>query len=169
MNLLMSDTPLPVTLPGTCRYVDLSKLTIANCMGCFGCWVKTPGSCVLRDDAVKVYPLIAKSTNLLYVSRIKYGSYDVTMKTMLERASPIQQAFIRVHQGETHHVQRAVEKKQAVIVAYGAQSQEEKRLFERLVERNARNMQFWSHRVRFVCEEDLFAAVEQEVAKWDDC
>lgn len=169
MNLLMSDTPLSVTLPGTCRYVDLSKLTIANCMGCFGCWVKTPGSCVLRDDAVKVYPLIAKSTNLLYVSRIKYGSYDVTMKTMLERAIPIQQAFIRVHQGETHHVQRAVEKKQAVIVAYGAQSQEEKRLFERLVERNARNMQFWSHRVRFVCEEDLFAAVEQEVAKWDDC
>ena len=91
------------------------------------------------------------------------------MKTMLERAIPIQQAFIRVHQGETHHVQRAVEKKQAVIVAYGAQSQEEKRLFERLVERNARNMQFWSHRVRFVCKEDLFAAVEQEVAKWADC
>jgi multimeric flavodoxin WrbA len=22
---------------------------IHNCIGCFGCWVKTPGACVIRD------------------------------------------------------------------------------------------------------------------------
>ena len=30
------------------RYVDLSSLKISNCVGCFGCWVKTPGKCVIR-------------------------------------------------------------------------------------------------------------------------
>lgn len=113
MNLILSDRPL--CLPGIgcggTEYIDLSQLHIANCVGCFGCWTKTPGKCVIRDDAVQVYPRIAQSDRVLYVSRVKYGGYDTTMKTMLERAIPVQQAFIRLWQGETHHVQRAVKPK----------------------------------------------------------
>ena len=41
------------------------------------------------------------------------------MKTMLERAIPIQQAFIRLVDGETHHFQRRVEPKEVAILAYG--------------------------------------------------
>ena len=73
---------------------------------------------MIRDDAVKVYPIIADSEKIIYVSHIKYGSYDTVMKTMLERAIPIQQAFIRIYNNETHHVQRAVKDKEAVIIAY---------------------------------------------------
>lgn len=109
----MSDRPLEVTLRDDARmkYIDLSSLKIANCMGCFGCWTKTPGRCVIRDDATTVYPYIAQSEELLYVSRVKYGGYDTVMKTMLERAIPVQQAFLRIFKGETHHVQRAVSMK----------------------------------------------------------
>ena len=110
MKLIMSDRPLHLDLPDNdeIRYVDLSSLKIANCVGCFGCWTRTPGRCVIRDDATRVYPLIAQSDTVVYVSRLRYGGYDSTMKTMLERAIPIQQAFIRIHRGETHHVQRGV-------------------------------------------------------------
>ena len=110
MNLILSDRPLDLSglsTSGT-EYFDLSRLKIANCVGCFGCWTKTPGRCVIRDDAVRVYPCIAASDRVLYVSRVRYGGYDVPMKTMLERAIPVQQAFLRLHRGETHHVQRAV-------------------------------------------------------------
>ena len=168
MNLLMTDTPLSVPLPpgeGN-RYVDLSQLNIHNCVGCFGCWVKTPGRCVIRDDAVKVYPLIAASSRVIYVSRLYCGSYDTVMKTMLERAIPVQQAFIRLHQGETHHVQRRVGDKQAVIVAYGAKDQEERDIFSRLVERNAKNMCFRDWQIRFVDPQDLEETVAREVAAW---
>lgn len=171
MNLLISDTALPNGLPERAdfRYLELSGMKIANCIGCFCCWVKTPGRCVLRDDAVKIYPLIAKSERLLYVSRIYLGSYDIPMKTLLERAIPIQQAFIRLHNGETHHVQRAVAEKDAVILAYGADSQEEQILFERLVARNANNMAFRTWRVRFVAESGLENAIREEVQAWETC
>lgn len=171
MNLLMSDRPLSLQLPQDQdnRYVDVSQLKIANCVGCFGCWVKTPGKCVIRDDATTVYPLIAKSQKLIYVSRICFGGYDLVMKKMLERAIPIQQAFIRLHNGETHHVQRCVEEKDAVIIAYGAQSQEEENLFSKLVARNANNMMFRSWRIRFVQESQVEAAVEEEVRAWKEC
>ena len=168
MNLILSDCRLPIQIPDEkeIEWVDLSELKISNCVGCFGCWTRTPGRCVIRDDATRVYPLIAASEKVLYVTHVKYGGYDTVMKTMLERAIPVQQAFLRIVQGETHHVQRAVVPKQAVIVAYGETSEEEQALFRRLVERNARNMNFASHRVVF-CRPDLVGEqVRKELTAW---
>ena len=91
---------------------------------------------------------------------------QVVMKTMLERAIPVQQAFIRLLDGETHHVQRAVVPKKATIVAYGARDREEEELFRRLVARNAKNMSFQSYEIRFTDEEQVEAAVRQEVETW---
>lgn len=168
MKLILSDKPLDIVLPDKeeIKYVDLSALKIANCIGCFGCWTKTPGRCVIRDDATKVYPYIAQSDTLLYVSHIRYGGYDTVMKTMLERAIPIQQAFIRIHEGETHHVQRLVVEKSATIIAYGDIVEEEKEIFNQLVQRNAHNMNFKSYEVIFVTENMLDKAVEKVLETW---
>ncbi|MBU3804977.1 MAG: NAD(P)H-dependent oxidoreductase [Candidatus Cellulosilyticum pullistercoris] len=168
MKLLMMDTLLDIEIGNENKLVDLSTLNIKNCVGCFGCWVKTPGKCVIRDDATSVYPLIAKSNEVIYVSHVRYGSYDTIMKTMLERAIPIQQAFIRIHNGETHHVQRDVKKKKATIIAYGEIDKEEKEIFSELVKRNAHNMLFDSVKIVFTTKEELLKTVEQEVAKWQN-
>lgn len=118
----MTDCPVDLSFlkDEAVKYINLSSLRIANCVGCFGCWTKTPGKCVIRDDATWVYPCIAASNTVLYVSRLCYGGYDSVMKTMLERAIPVQQAFIRIYKGETHHVQRAVMPKKATIRKYSA-------------------------------------------------
>lgn len=168
MKLILSDRhlELPEADHPSIKFIDLSKLKIANCIGCFGCWTKTPGRCVIRDDAVNVYPYIAKSNSVLYISRVKYGGYDTTMKTMLERAIPVQQAFIRLVHGETHHIQRDVVQKRAVVVGYGASSKEEQNLFCKLVARNANNMNFESFRVVFASEQELEATVRKEVSAW---
>ncbi len=169
MNLVLSDRKfnfLNQQYP-TIQFIDVSRLNIANCVGCFGCWTKTPGKCVIRDDAVKVYPQIAASDRILYVSKIKYGGYDTVMKTMLERSIPVQQAFIRLLHGETHHVQRDVVPKKAVIIGYGDISAEEQKIFRSLVERNAKNMNFESYRIIFADENEVEAAVRNEVAAWE--
>lgn len=168
MRLILSDRPLdiPQTDTPSATFIDLSQLKIANCVGCFGCWTKTPGKCVIRDDAVRVYPLIAASDQIMYVSRVKYGGYDTIMKTMLERAIPVQQAFIRLYHGETHHVQRRVVTKQAVIIGYGDTSAEEQDIFRQLVTRNANNMNFADYRVVFVPESELELTVRNEVMAW---
>lgn len=169
MKLILSDKPLKINFKDNNenKYIDLSTLKINNCIGCFSCWTKTPGKCIIRDDAVKVYPLIAKSNTLIYISKIKYGCYDTPMKTMLERAIPIQQAFIRLLHGEAHHVQRDVAMKKAVIIAYGNISKEEQEVFKSLINRNSHNMNFESFEVKFVKEEELDEVILAEVKKWE--
>lgn len=169
MKLMMSDRPLffpQGTFDDEWRLIDLSAFNIHRCTGCFGCWVKTPGKCVIRDDAVKIYPCIAQSDLVVYISRICYGGYDVPMKTMLERAIPVQMAFIRLVNGETHHVQRAVVPKKALIVAYGADTEEEEEVFRHLVARNAKNMNFAQYKICFVRDEQVEEIVRKELAVW---
>ena len=160
---------LVLILAGTGAVIDLSQLKIGPCVGCFGCWVKTPGKCVIRDDACRVYPYLAKSTRLLLVSRVRYGSYDTVMKTMLERAIPIQQAFLRLVQGEIHHKMRDVAPKEATILGYGALSERERQVFSHMVHRNARNLQFSSLRLCFAGEEQVEQTAREEVRRWKSC
>ncbi len=144
MKLILSDRTLALPECGfDVEWIDLSQLDITNCVGCFGCWTRTPGKCVIRDDAVRVYPRIAESSQVMYISRIRYGGYDTPMKTMLEVP------------------------KRAVIIGYGARSDAERALFRRLVARNARNMNFERHRVVFAAEQDLEQIVREEVLAWE--
>lgn len=169
MKLILSDRPLDIHFsnPHEIRYFNLSELKIANCTGCFSCWTKTPGKCVIRDDATRVYPCIARSNAILYVSRLKYGGYDTVMKTMLERAIPIQKAFIRIHQGETHHVQRNVIPKKAVIIAYGDIDDEEQEIFRELIARNGRNMNFKNYEIIFTSESMTDIMVTKILEQWE--
>ena len=170
MDLVISDRALDLAGAGaTATVIDLSQLKIGPCVGCFGCWVNTPGKCVIRDDACRVYPYLAKSTRLLLVSRVRYGSYDTVMKTMLERAIPIQQAFLRLVQGEIHHKMRDVAPKEATILGYGALSERERQVFSHMVHRNARNLQFSSLRLCFAGEEQVEQAAREEVRRWKSC
>lgn len=169
MNLIMSDCPLsfsPSFSSGQNTVIDLSALNISPCLGCFGCWVKKPGKCVIPDDAHKVYPLIAKSENVIYVTRLFHGSYSPIMKRMLERAIPIQQAFLHLYRGEVHHVPRNVVPKKAVIIAYGCDNVEEQELFRKLTERNTLNMLFTECKVLFPPKEELEHMIESEVSRW---
>lgn len=47
--------------------------TIRPCTGCFGCWIKTPGRCVLPDPYRDMGAYLANSGELVLVSRCCFG------------------------------------------------------------------------------------------------
>lgn len=84
----------------------IEKMDINYCCGCFGCWVKNPGECIYKDDMDEVLTSIIKTDLLLVVSPLDAGFITSLAKKALDRIIPTALPFIRVYDGECHHVPR---------------------------------------------------------------
>jgi multimeric flavodoxin WrbA len=119
----------------------LNELEIAPCVGCFGCWIKTPGECVIDDAGRDVAKAIVQSDLVVYLTPILFGGYSYELKKALDRSiSIISPMFRRIH-GEVHHKKRYA--RYPSILALGWLKQrtaDEEDIFKVLVERNAINM-----------------------------
>ena len=79
---------------------------IQHCRGCFGCWVKTPGKCVILDGYENIGVDMSKCSDLILVSKCYYGSVSPFVKAVQDRAiSYIHPDFV-IRKGEMHHKRR---------------------------------------------------------------
>lgn len=79
---------------------------IHHCIGCFGCWVKTPGKCVLHDGYEGTGIDMGKCTEMILISRCCYGSVSPFVKTVQDRAISYVQGDFIIRNGEMHHKRR---------------------------------------------------------------
>ena len=85
---------------------DLSQLTIAPCLGCFGCWIQTPGECVIRDEGRLIAKELIQNDVVVFFTPVVFGGYSSELKKALDRFIPNILPFFRIHQNEIHHVPR---------------------------------------------------------------
>ena len=79
---------------------------IRHCTGCFGCWIKTPGKCVISDGYENTGIDMGKCTELILISQCYYGSVSPFVKAVQDRAiSYIHPDFV-IRKGEMHHKRR---------------------------------------------------------------
>ena len=79
---------------------------IRHCIGCFGCWVKTPGQCVIHDGYENTGADMGKCSELILISKCCYGSVSPFVKNVQDRAiSYIHPDFV-MRRGEMHHKRR---------------------------------------------------------------
>lgn len=131
-------------LAGRVDFVELVKpreLAIAPCAGCFGCWTRTPGECVIKDDARDVVGSYVGSDLVVYVTPVTFGGYSSELKKLLDRIilSVLDPRFTVVG-GEVHH--RLRYRRYPKTVGFGtlpSPDPEAERLFARLVARNGIN------------------------------
>ena len=60
--------------------------TIQNCIGCFGCWIKTPGQCVISDEYSSMGENISKCNEVIIISKCFYGGYSPFVKNVMDRS-----------------------------------------------------------------------------------
>lgn len=115
---------------------------IAPCIGCFGCWVKTPGECVIDDSGRNVAAQIVGSDLVVYVTPMQFGGYSYELKKAIDRSIPIISPYFRVVNGEVHHKRRYTTYPSVAAFAWSevAEEGEARDVFETLVKRNAINM-----------------------------
>lgn len=121
----------------------LREIDIAPCLGCFGCWIKTPGVCVIDDAGRDVARQMVHSDLLVYLTPLTFGGYSSELKKALDRSIPNLSPFFRLVKGEVHHVKRYARYPRVVgigVCSDGRADPDEEELFETLVHRNAINL-----------------------------
>ncbi len=121
----------------------LREIDIAPCLGCFGCWIKTPGVCVIDDAGRDVARQMVHSDLLVYLTPLTFGGYSSELKKALDRSIPNISPFFRLVKGEVHHVKRYARYPRMVgigVCSRGRANPDEEELFETLVHRNAINL-----------------------------
>ncbi len=88
------------------KSLSLADLKIHYCIGCFSCWLKTPGKCVFQDDMELILREILKSDLVIYAAPLSLGFLHSLLKKALDRTIPLVLPYIGIYKKECHHYLR---------------------------------------------------------------
>lgn len=73
------------------------------CIGCFGCWVKNPGECILKDGYQHMGAYIGNCKELIIISDCIYGEFSLYVKTLIDRSISVCHPYFTKREGKMHH------------------------------------------------------------------
>ena len=120
------------------------------CIGCFGCWLKTPGTCVIKDGFENMGKRLSEVQEFILISKATFGSYSSAVKNVLDRSISYVLPFFEIRNGEMHHGERYHNALTISALFYGHMTENEKRTAENLVKANAVNLNAALGKVHFV-------------------
>ena len=90
----------------TVKKLELGNMDIKYCTGCWGCWVKTPGQCVIHDDSNIVCGETINSDLVIFASPLIMGFISATLKKTMDRMICLLHPYIEMVEKECHHRKR---------------------------------------------------------------
>ncbi len=142
----------------------LRDVDISNCLGCFGCWVRTPGICVIDDAGRDIARLNVQSDLVVFLTPITFGGYSSELKKAIDRLIPNILPFFTKINGEVHHKPRYEQYPR--LIAIGTlphPDTESEQLFRFLVNRNVINQHCPTHATGIVLTSQGPEAIRAEI------
>jgi len=114
---------------------------IHHCTGCFGCWVKTPATCVIRDGYEDMGKHLSKCKQLIIISKCCYGGFSPFVKNVLDRSISYIHPYFVIRNGEMHHKRRYNNDIDLLVWFYGENiTEKEKLTAQKLIKANSINL-----------------------------
>ena len=93
----------------TVTQLDLRDMPPRYCIGCWGCWVKTPGQCSNGDAAsLAMDRAVINADFVLWAAPLKMGFPTELLKRACDKHLPLIHPYMVVDHGEAHHRKRYV-------------------------------------------------------------
>ena len=80
------------------------KLDIKPCLGCFRCWIKTPGKCVQEDDMAILLPQLREADIWVWATPLYVDGVSGPLKILLDRLTPFLRLPAEVRHGRSRHL-----------------------------------------------------------------
>jgi len=81
--------------------LEVSRLNIRPCLGCFSCWNKTPGQCCIADDMGQVIEKLLWADVTVWSFPLYFFSVPGPLKNLIDRQLPMSLPFMAEDGGET--------------------------------------------------------------------
>ncbi|HQK25469.1 MAG TPA: flavodoxin family protein [Synergistaceae bacterium] len=93
-------------------------LSVGFCQGCFGCWFKTPGRCILKDDMEALLERLRRADAVIWATPLYHFGMTAQLKAIMERTLPLADPHI-VRQGSTytHDLREGLSPSKAVLLS----------------------------------------------------
>ncbi len=132
--------------------LPLRDIAIPNCLGCFNCWIRTPGVCIQDSGGRDVARDVILSDMVVFFTPVAFGGYSSELKKAVDQLIPNISPFFTRLDGETHHRRRYERYPRfAALGVLARPDAESERLFARLAERNAINLHAPARASAVVC------------------
>jgi len=79
---------------------------IASCQGCFSCWIRSPGTCIIPDAGRDVAERAVQCDLLVLLSPLTFGGYSSELKKALDRIISNVSPFLVKIDGQYRHPAR---------------------------------------------------------------
>jgi len=125
--------------------IDTGARPLGECIGCFGCWIKTPGRCLLSGSEEYLSSFLA-ADRLILLTRIVFGGYSPAVKAYMDRCLPLLHPYFVKYEGEMHHRLRYRHFPALTIIGFGAGSDREEVIFQEYTQAHRDNLHDKNHR-----------------------
>lgn len=148
MELLVLENTVGLDLPNDIDIVDASD--IRPCTGCAGCWVVTPGQCLIKDKAQGYAKALTKYNTITIISQLTNGGFSYQIKRFLDRNVGYLGTFMNIVDNDVRHGKRYDHEFKLNVVFYGQASEKEKDTARSLVDAVCKNYFVKDSEVEFV-------------------
>jgi len=86
--------------------VNVVSANIKACRGCFFCWKKTPGECVIKDGMRELLPKIIAADIIVWTFPLYYFSVPGVLKNAIDRQLPLNLPLMSSNSASGGHLAR---------------------------------------------------------------
>ncbi len=98
--------------------LQVNKLQIKHCLGCFSCWNKTPGQCVIKDDMQLVMEKLLWADITIWSFPLYYFNVPGGLKDLIDRQLPMVLPFMEKEADNGSHPTRYdMSEKRSVLIS----------------------------------------------------
>ncbi|MDD6350338.1 flavodoxin family protein [Intestinibaculum porci] len=153
-SLVIADCSIPEHLFNESVIVDLHNVQFARCTGGLEC-LKNNGQCRFQDDMTIISKWSAQIPLIIYISRIRYGEFNLAFKKIIEREVCNAQAGYVADGDTTSRNGKAKKKKQLLVIGYGDITEQEQASFKKYLVASSLPYSFTNIDTYFCQEEEL--------------
>lgn len=158
-NLVITDKDISTHIFQNSVIVNLNNTHFSTCTGGLEC-LKCEGVCHFKDDMNIISKWMNECQLIIYITRVKYGCFDIPFKRMLERQVVNLEPYYSFVEGETCHLGISQLKKKLLVIGYGEANEDEKKIFKDLLDEETLGFTYTSIDTYFCEEKELTQVLE---------